>query len=238
MDNEDTQSYTADDIDAQLSPGCAETTDTECTVPYASRCLREASESASSPTTDEVIEPDDYTVSQDVTVAFVPDFRTLVIQRPMSGIMAQDILVDYCHMAQLQTWSIRDVGIHEYFQQYPHCSTERTEIYDQICAEVHGSDIQHTVAFFHDFLENEHLEHFYAELYRLLYWSLRDVPGVITRDFPYDAIGARAGSAVADVSRPSMSAPQSWHISSAQTVIDVLDSSSTESEREEASTAK
>lgn len=143
----------------------------------------------------------------------------------MSNLMEHSTLAAYFGMARIPKWTIVDAGVHEYFQQYHHCSAERTEIYDQIRAEVHDLDIQHTIAFFHNFLEDEYLEHFYAELYRLLYWALHAIPGAVTRDFPYDAIGT---AIVPDEPSPTEHRHRSDDTQQEPAhVIEVLDSSST-----------
>ena len=232
MDDEDTQSYST--IDAQLSPlspgSAATATDTDHTMLYEQR--PEASESESQPTTDDIVVIDETELGPDMHgrpfATTAPDFRRLALQRPMSRLMEQSLLAAYCEMAQIPTWSILDAGVHEYFQQHLHCAAERTELYDQISAEVRGLDAQHTIAFFHNFLEDEHLQYFYAELYRLLYWALRDTPGIITADFPYDAVGARAN----DAHRPQASGIYTDGTPGGPAVIDVLDSSASDNDND------
>ncbi|CAE7702807.1 unnamed protein product [Symbiodinium sp. CCMP2592] len=137
---------------------------------------------------------------------------TPILERQISEALDTGQLAFYLCFRGIPKWAITDIGVHAYFQQYDNPDADaRRAIIVQLERAAAETDMAGTLDMFRHFLEGDHREQFYDDIYRLVAQHVRSMP----RPIP-----------LADLLHPMPADSDSEVESSASTVLDTESCSS------------
>ncbi|CAE7232869.1 unnamed protein product [Symbiodinium sp. CCMP2592] len=102
---------------------------------------------------------------------------TPILERQISEALDTGQLAFYLCFRGIPKWAITDIGVHAYFQQYDNPDADaRRAIIVQLERAAAETDMAGTLDMFRHFLEGDHREQFYDDIYRLVAQHVRSMP--------------------------------------------------------------